>query len=242
LAEQILHREVKPPRQVDDRIPRRLEEICSRCLSKDIGTRYRTAGDLADDLRAMPPRRSRFSHGAGAATAAAMAAFFVAGWQLLMATWPPEPVSPGSHSKPASIMQPPRFPDARRVELKGSQTFSAREETAAFAPADVYQIVPDDSGQIVVTVEPQDAFAALVMLRDGQRDADADGRPDAVDSHATDTPEGAACIRYPVRAGGSYFISIRPKTGEPGGRYVLSVRNPCPGNAVASRRRLPARR
>src|SRR5262249_15313285 len=41
-----------PPRQIDDSIPRELERICLRCLSKRMPDRYSTSTDLADDLRA----------------------------------------------------------------------------------------------------------------------------------------------------------------------------------------------
>jgi serine/threonine protein kinase/formylglycine-generating enzyme required for sulfatase activity len=49
--DEILHRDPKPPRQVDDTVPRELERICLKCLSKRMGDRYETAEDLASDLR-----------------------------------------------------------------------------------------------------------------------------------------------------------------------------------------------
>lgn len=42
----------KPPRQIDDGVPRELERICLKSLAKRAGERYTTALDLADDLRA----------------------------------------------------------------------------------------------------------------------------------------------------------------------------------------------
>jgi serine/threonine protein kinase/formylglycine-generating enzyme required for sulfatase activity len=51
LREQILDREVRPPRQWDDTIPKELERICLRALSKRASERYSTAKDMADDLR-----------------------------------------------------------------------------------------------------------------------------------------------------------------------------------------------
>lgn len=48
--DEIVHREPKPPRQIDDTIPAELERICLRCLAKDISARYTTARDLCDDL------------------------------------------------------------------------------------------------------------------------------------------------------------------------------------------------
>ncbi len=51
LLEQITNREVRPPRQWDDTIPKELERICLKALSKRASERYTTAKDLADDLR-----------------------------------------------------------------------------------------------------------------------------------------------------------------------------------------------
>jgi serine/threonine protein kinase/formylglycine-generating enzyme required for sulfatase activity len=48
--EEILGREPRPPRQYGDDIPRELERICLRCLSRQMSDRYLTAADLADDL------------------------------------------------------------------------------------------------------------------------------------------------------------------------------------------------
>lgn len=50
-SEEIQLRPPKPPRQVDDRIPERLEQICLRCLSKTVDGRYATADALARELR-----------------------------------------------------------------------------------------------------------------------------------------------------------------------------------------------
>jgi eukaryotic-like serine/threonine-protein kinase len=51
LLEQIITVEARPPRQVDDAIPRELERICLKALSKRASERYTTARDMADDLR-----------------------------------------------------------------------------------------------------------------------------------------------------------------------------------------------
>ena len=51
LLEQITPVEPKPPRQIDDQIPKELERICLKALSKRATERYTTAKDLADDLR-----------------------------------------------------------------------------------------------------------------------------------------------------------------------------------------------
>ncbi len=51
LLDQITTLEPKPLRQTDDTIPKELERICLRTLSKRASERYSTAKDLADDLR-----------------------------------------------------------------------------------------------------------------------------------------------------------------------------------------------
>jgi serine/threonine protein kinase/formylglycine-generating enzyme required for sulfatase activity len=51
LLEQIKTQDPRPPRQLDDRIPKELDRICLKALSKRARDRYSTAIDLADDLR-----------------------------------------------------------------------------------------------------------------------------------------------------------------------------------------------
>jgi len=51
LLEQITSIEARPPRQIDDTIPKEVERICLKALSKRATDRYTTAKDLADDLR-----------------------------------------------------------------------------------------------------------------------------------------------------------------------------------------------
>src|SRR5262249_9183589 len=51
LLHQLLHDEPKPPRKLNDRIPRDLETICLKAMQKDRGRRYETANDLHDDLQ-----------------------------------------------------------------------------------------------------------------------------------------------------------------------------------------------
>ncbi len=50
IFDEILHRDPKPPRQLNDRLPRELERVCLKCLAKRMADRYETAGDLAEDL------------------------------------------------------------------------------------------------------------------------------------------------------------------------------------------------
>ena len=51
VMEQITTTEPRPPRQIDDTIPKELERICQKALSKRASERYSTASDMAEDLR-----------------------------------------------------------------------------------------------------------------------------------------------------------------------------------------------
>jgi hypothetical protein len=48
---QVVSEDPRPPRKLNDRIPRDLETICLKCLAKDRARRYPTATALAADLR-----------------------------------------------------------------------------------------------------------------------------------------------------------------------------------------------
>ncbi len=52
VLDQIKHVEARPPRQIDDGIPRELERICLKALAKKATDRYTTARDMAEDLSA----------------------------------------------------------------------------------------------------------------------------------------------------------------------------------------------
>jgi serine/threonine protein kinase/formylglycine-generating enzyme required for sulfatase activity len=51
LLDEIIGLEARPPRQLDEGIPKELERICLKALAKRASERYTTAWDLADDLR-----------------------------------------------------------------------------------------------------------------------------------------------------------------------------------------------
>jgi serine/threonine protein kinase/formylglycine-generating enzyme required for sulfatase activity len=51
IIQQIINFEPRPLRQIDDAIPKDLERICSKALSKRVSERYSTAKDMADELR-----------------------------------------------------------------------------------------------------------------------------------------------------------------------------------------------
>ena len=51
VMEEITVTEPRPPRQIDDTIPKELERICQKALSKRASERHSTAKDMAEDLR-----------------------------------------------------------------------------------------------------------------------------------------------------------------------------------------------
>src|SRR5436190_1172597 len=51
LLERIRTQEARPPRQLDDSVPRELDRICLKGLAKRASDRYSTALDMAEDLR-----------------------------------------------------------------------------------------------------------------------------------------------------------------------------------------------
>jgi serine/threonine protein kinase len=51
LLDQVRHDEARPPRKLNDRIPRDLETICLKAMAKEPGRRYAAARELMDDLQ-----------------------------------------------------------------------------------------------------------------------------------------------------------------------------------------------
>ncbi|MHC4698073.1 MAG: protein kinase domain-containing protein [Planctomycetota bacterium] len=65
---QIMHKEPKPPRRVNAKIPVDLETICLKALEKDPDRRYQTAGQMAEDLRCFVNRFAISAKRAGPVT------------------------------------------------------------------------------------------------------------------------------------------------------------------------------
>jgi serine/threonine protein kinase len=51
LLHQVLHDEPRPPRRLNDRIPRDLETVCLKAMAEELARRYATAAELSADLR-----------------------------------------------------------------------------------------------------------------------------------------------------------------------------------------------
>jgi WD40 repeat protein len=51
ILHQVLHEEPRPPRRVNDKVPRDLETVCLKAMAKEPARRYQSARELADDLR-----------------------------------------------------------------------------------------------------------------------------------------------------------------------------------------------
>jgi len=59
LQDQILHQEPPSPRSINKEVPKEVERICLKCLSKNPPSRYPTAQALADDLSRCLGKRSK---------------------------------------------------------------------------------------------------------------------------------------------------------------------------------------
>jgi WD40 repeat protein len=57
IVRQVLEEAPRPPRRINDKVPRDLETICLKALAKEPGWRYATAAGLADDLQCFLDRR-----------------------------------------------------------------------------------------------------------------------------------------------------------------------------------------
>jgi serine/threonine protein kinase/tetratricopeptide (TPR) repeat protein len=104
LLEQIASVEARPPRQIDDRIPKELERICLKALAKRASERYTTARDFADDLRHFLRQTSDGEQMLGTAQGAALA-------------------SPILGPMPT----PPSDPQAIKIVPKGLRSFDERD-------------------------------------------------------------------------------------------------------------------
>jgi serine/threonine protein kinase len=109
LLEQITTLEPRPPRQIEDAVPRELERICLKALAKRASERYLTAKDLAEDLR----------HFLAAPSAAAPSAPAGVGS-------PPVP-DQAPAATPATLTAPPSDGTPARIVPKGLRSFDSHD-------------------------------------------------------------------------------------------------------------------
>jgi serine/threonine protein kinase len=118
ILDQIRSVEARPPRQIDDTIPKELERICLKALAKRASERYTTAADLTDDLRHWLEKQERLG-----------------GVEREAAKQPPihvHVVPPPAYAAPSSAVTPtPRIdPDSERhvkIVPKGLRSFDAHD-------------------------------------------------------------------------------------------------------------------
>jgi serine/threonine protein kinase len=99
IIQQVTQAEARPPRQIDDTIPRELERICLKALAKKASERYTTAKDMAEDLH------SFFQTTGGAGSPSAPAASMVPpGSTLEAAPLPSTSQQSDSDQRPVKIV------------------------------------------------------------------------------------------------------------------------------------------
>jgi hypothetical protein len=123
--ELVLHREPRPLRTINDKIPAELERICLRCLSKPISGRYTTAADLSEELRLAIAPRGRSGWPRIAAAGGLLLTLVVGG--LAVKFWPV------SGSKPSRVDDRP---------LPGSELAGSTPQSPPVADTEPARIEP----------------------------------------------------------------------------------------------------
>ncbi len=90
ILDQVATHDPRPPRQIDDAIPRELERICLKAISKRATERYPTASDMAEDLQQFIQADATLTTPAGPA---------------------PAPISPPAGSAPSTTPAPTTAPE-----------------------------------------------------------------------------------------------------------------------------------
>jgi eukaryotic-like serine/threonine-protein kinase len=107
LLERIASANLRPPRQIDDTIPKELERICLKALSKRASERYTTAKDMADDLGhflSIAASGQAFTIPAGMSASPSPTPTAGSSPTLLATPTPTTHVAPSSDSRPIKIV------------------------------------------------------------------------------------------------------------------------------------------
>jgi serine/threonine-protein kinase len=117
--DRILTRSPQPPRQINDVVPARLEQVCIKALSKPPSDRYTTAKDMAHALRAaIAPRRPKQALWIAALVGAAVIVLGL----LVHSTFSPSPKADpgvGNDGSPSAGARQP-VPAKGRIFFKGT--------------------------------------------------------------------------------------------------------------------------
>jgi serine/threonine protein kinase len=152
---QILMDEPRPLRQVDDTLPKELERICLKALSKRPSERYSTAKDMADDLRHfLAENPSGGTRGVIAAEPFSMEKLKTSDVVLNYAAIDDYPLQEG---KPGWVSQLHRNLEVRMEQLSGEKIHIARLPEEAVSPAieaELLQHVPNAKAMISVVSPP----------------------------------------------------------------------------------------
>ena len=115
IRDEILNRDPKPVRQINDAIPAGLDELCRKCLQRELPNRIRSGADFRRDLqRAVQPATRKL--GLGAWVGLALCGVLLAGlfaalwWNRGQPSLPPRPgpavAKEGQGQKPPGLQQP----------------------------------------------------------------------------------------------------------------------------------------
>ncbi|MFM9959749.1 MAG: protein kinase domain-containing protein [Planctomycetaceae bacterium] len=165
---QVLHEEPIPLRRLNDRVPRDLETMCLKAMSKEPSRRYATARDFAEDLQRWLDGRPVLARPLGhlsrawrwcrrnpklAALNSVVALVLLAGaidWTRY--AWP----TAALHHEAATLRE-----EARRVRILAEQN---RQDVEMFAELFVFE-VPAALGSDLKTLEPQVRWLELAIDR-----------------------------------------------------------------------------
>lgn len=113
VSEEILHRDPKPLRQIDDTIPLALDELCQRCLRRDIANRLPTALDFQQGLAQVTSRQSGRTFRWGPAIGGAVVLFAAIALFAAVALLAPGSFSPRSSVNKfvPNVTAPPNVPN-----------------------------------------------------------------------------------------------------------------------------------
>jgi serine/threonine protein kinase/formylglycine-generating enzyme required for sulfatase activity len=121
LTEQVTGLEPRPPRQYDDQIPKELDRICLKALSKRASERYSTANDIADDLRHFLSEQTISHQPAGAK------GHVVPSITPVLPSPSPTPASGRSGAASATATRPTSDDQPIKIVPKGLRSFDAHD-------------------------------------------------------------------------------------------------------------------